>query len=107
MPQPRQSKAVAKEGQGSSINEIPKILKEDVQTMFKRLLALITALCLLLGCAAAETAAPPETAVRQIGMKIFPFYLFSSQETWPEDLLRAYLTPEGAVPHLIFSPPAI
>ena len=59
--------------------------------MLKRILALFTALCLLCGCAAAETAAATETAsatetaARQIGMKTYPFYLFSSQETWPEE----------------------
>ena len=59
--------------------------------MLKRILALFTALCLLCGCAAAETAvspetaATPETAARQIGMKTYPFYLFTSQETWPEE----------------------
>ena len=52
--------------------------------MFKRMLALLTALFLLFGCAAAETAAEPAAAARQIEVKTFPFYLFTNQNTWPE-----------------------
>ena len=43
----------------------------------KRLLALLITLTLLLGCAAAETAAEPEAAPPQVTTKDFPVYAFS------------------------------
>ena len=59
--------------------------------MLKRMLALLTALALLLGCAAAETAVETEPAakqeevVHQIEAKLFPCYLFSNESPlWEE-----------------------
>ena len=57
----------------------------------KRLLALLITLTLLLGCAAAETAAEPEAAPPQVTTKVFPVYAFSVEETWREDFPLYFL----------------
>ena len=57
----------------------------------KRLLALLITLTLLLGCAAAETAAKPEAAPPQVTTKNFPVYAFSGEETWREDFPLYFL----------------
>ncbi len=46
--------------------------------MTKRVLALMTALALLLGCAAAESTSEPAEGFHEIEMKPYPFYLFES-----------------------------
>ena len=54
----------------------------------KRLLAILMTLCLLLGCAAAETAAETpaeETTTHQIEMKTYPFYEASRTDIWRDD----------------------
>ena len=66
--------------------------------MMKRILAMLLALILLVGCGMAEPAVETETAagteapaepeaaaVQKIEMKTFPFYLFSPDLTWPEE----------------------
>ena len=57
----------------------------------KRLLALLLTLALLLGCAAAETAAEPESAPPQVTTKNFPVYAFSVTATWKEDFPLYFL----------------
>lgn len=48
--------------------------------MTKRVLALMTALALLLGCAAAETTPEPAEGIHEIEMKLFPLYLFNPDD---------------------------
>ena len=59
--------------------------------MMKRVLALLVALTLLLGCAVAETAVEAEAAAPQIEMRTFPLYLCSPNEMWPEEFPLYFL----------------
>ncbi|MER1994852.1 MAG: hypothetical protein ABS897_12505, partial [Eubacteriales bacterium] len=53
--------------------------------MMKRILALLTALAMLLGCAAAETAPEAGKGTHQIEVKAVPLYLENPDTLWPED----------------------
>ena len=48
--------------------------------MMKRVLALMTALALFLGCAAAETTPEPAEDIHEIEMKPYPFYLYEPDD---------------------------
>lgn len=66
----------------------------------KRILALLTALALLLGCAAAETAEAPEAAAPQIEMKTYPLYLLYKDQTWPEDFPLYFVDGVNDLPYV-------
>ena len=51
--------------------------------MIKRIFAMLLALVLAMGCAAAESADAP-AAARRIELKTYPLYLFSPGEQWPD-----------------------
>ena len=58
---------------------------KEEKNMIKRILALLTALAMLLGCAAAETAPEAVKGTHQIEMKAVPLYLENPDTLWPED----------------------
>ena len=68
--------------------------------MMKRMLAVLLALALLLGCAAAETAAETESAAHQIEQKTYPFYLDKSNKLWREDFPLYFLDGAGDLPYV-------
>ena len=68
----------------------------------KRILALLIALTLLIGCACAESAAEPgtETGAHQIEKKTFAFYMMKPDKIWREDFPLYFLDGANDLPYI-------